>query len=468
MPAAHPAIEKPETANSARPAAFAIPTRDQVRVWGARSFVSLIDQGLTSGAGFAANVLLARWMPAAEYGAFAVAFAGYLFLTLFHNALLLEPLSVIGPARHATRMREYFRAQLRVHAVLVWPLSAVILAAAWIFLRFAPHSPLIGALVGAGLSLPFLLLLWLARRMCYVLQRPSIAVLGSCVYFVLSLAAIAALRFLAHLTPFTAFCALALGSLAGSALILGRLRTSKADAASANVPWKSAFAENWIYGRWLMGSAALYAISTSTQTFFTAGALGLGAAGVLRAMQIPSQAMTQIIAAIGLLVLPALSYDFGRGQFKRLRHSAVFVSMALGAAAIAFTVCLALGDIRVESLLYGGKYAEYARLIPILALIPVANGLCTGYSMALRASQKPHYDLISNAVAAPVAVLSTIFLVHRWGLFGAGVSMVLSFAAMNLVTLIFFLRHGNERRSAQSASEANPQTFSRVAFDEDA
>ena len=73
-------------------------------MWGVRSALSLVDQGLTSGAGFGVNLLLARWMPADVYGAFAVAFAGFLFVSGFHNVLLLEPMSVMGPSRHAERL----------------------------------------------------------------------------------------------------------------------------------------------------------------------------------------------------------------------------------------------------------------------------------------------------------------------------------------------------------------------------
>ena len=468
MQAAQPPLEKPLGESDVQESAFAIPTRDQVRVWGARSFLSLVDQGLTSAAGFAANVLLARWMAPAEYGAFAVAFAGYLFLTLFHNALLLEPLSVIGPARHVVHLGEYFRAQMRVHGVLVWPLSGLTLAASFAFSRFAPHSPLVGALVGDGLSLPLLLLLWLTRRMCYVMQRPAIAALGSGVYFVFSLAAIVVLHAVNLLTPLAAFFTLALGSFAGSAVIFRRLNAkNQRYQRDAIVPWRSALAENWTYGRWLIGSALFYAISTLTQTFFTASALGLSAAGILRAMQVPSQAMTQVIAAIGLLVLPALSYDFGRGQYKRLRHNAVMVSMILGITAIGFALCMAIGERHIESLLYGGKYAAYARLIPLLALVPVCNGLCTGYSMALRASQKPPYDLISNAVASAVALVLTIPLVHRWGVAGAAISMVLSFAVMNLVTLIFFLLRPNDRTESRQTTEAQTHSFVGVALEDD-
>ena len=51
----------------------------RLRVLGLKSALSVLDQGLTSGAGFAVNLVLARWLAAPVYGAFAVAFSTTLF-----------------------------------------------------------------------------------------------------------------------------------------------------------------------------------------------------------------------------------------------------------------------------------------------------------------------------------------------------------------------------------------------------
>jgi O-antigen/teichoic acid export membrane protein len=157
-------------------------------------------------------------------------------------------------------------------------------------------------------------------------------------------------------------------------------------------------------------------------------------------MQIPSLAMVQIITAAGLLVLPSFSYDFGRGRVEQLRHKAMIVSLGLAIVALCFAATLALLAGRAEHLLFGGKYAAYAWLMPMLALVPAANGVSIGYSMALRASQRPHFDLISNMFAAPVAVVSAFFLMQWWGLAGAAVSLALSFAVLSIVTIVFFQR----------------------------
>src|SRR6202041_4020558 len=102
----------------------------RVRTWGIKSGLSIVDQGLVSGAGFLLSFLLARWLNSEVYGAFAVAFATLLFLTGFHNVLLLEPMSVMGPARYSDRTPFYFAAQLRVHIWMGALLAGVLLLVA--------------------------------------------------------------------------------------------------------------------------------------------------------------------------------------------------------------------------------------------------------------------------------------------------------------------------------------------------
>jgi hypothetical protein len=415
-------------------------TVGKLRAWGAKSVHSLADQGLTSLTSFCVSFLLARWMPPEVYGAYAIAFAGYLFVCGFHNVIVLEPMSVIGPSRHAAVLSGYFRAQIVVHAVLVGILSAVVALAGVIVWRIAPHSPLAGAILGSALALPFLLSLWLARRMCYVVHRPLTAMLGSgsCLSFVLL--GLYTLRHFGQLSPFSAFLLIGSGSLAGSYLVLRQVGKSVPRAVpGARLAWLSTLKENWSYGRWLVGSTIFYSISGQVQMFLAAAFLGLGGAGILRAMLLPSSVMTQVVTAAGLLVLPGFSSDFGRGAIERIRQKAVVVSCVLGGSGLVFVALLALVATRAEHFLFSAKYAGYAWLMPILALIPAANGFTMGYSTALRASQRPHFDLLANAIAAPIAVVSALCFIHWWGLAGAAASMVAGFAVyMALNCWIFY------------------------------
>jgi O-antigen/teichoic acid export membrane protein len=202
--------------------------------------------------------------------------------------------------------------------------------------------------------------------------------------------------------------------------------------------------ENWSYGRWLAGGTVLSSMASQMQTFLVAALLGLSSAGIFRAVQIPTLVMTQVVFAIGPVILPAFSYDFGRGAVMGMRRKASLVSLGLGTIALSFVALLAIFATPVEHLLFGGKYSAYAGLIWILALIPVAQGFALGFSMALRASQTPHFDLVANAIAAPVAVISAVVLIGWLGLTGAAISLVTGYATYSAVTIYVYFFHSDK------------------------
>jgi O-antigen/teichoic acid export membrane protein len=239
------------------------------------------------------------------------------------------------------------------------------------------------------------------------------------------------------LSPATAFLEMGCASLLSAALPmwqLGILGAKTEDPiVSRACSWKAVAKENWNYGRWLILSTGLFSVVAQTQTYLAAGLLGLGAAGVFRAMQVPSLAMTQIVTAVGVLALPSMSREFGLGQLRRMRRKAVLASAFLTLVALGYAAVLWLFAAPIEHLLYGEKYSPYVSLIPILGLVPVFTGLANGFSMAVRASQKPHFDLIANLISAPVGLITAAIFIRLWGLNGAAFSLVAGFAVYSAV-----------------------------------
>jgi O-antigen/teichoic acid export membrane protein len=165
-------------------------------------------------------------------------------------------------------------------------------------------------------------------------------------------------------------------------------------------------------------------------------------------MQLPALLMTQVVSAAGVLVLPTLAQDFGISQSKRLEGKAILVSLGLSMAGLLFVGFLGLGSTRIEHLVFEGKYSSVSTLMPVLALVPAAAGFGTGYSMALRASQQPKYDLYANGVAAMVAVISALSLTNWWGITGAAVSMVVAYVALDAAIVFFFYRSRGNRHDS--------------------
>src|SRR5574341_423595 len=140
----------------------------RIRRWGINGGIAITDQGLFSGSNFILNVLLARWLTPEGYGAYALALAMYLFLSGFHNALILEPMSVLATSAHADHLEAYLRSQFVIHAIITASLGVLTTLAAAILIVLRIGNPdFLWALVGVGLFLPSLLLIWLVRRTFY-------------------------------------------------------------------------------------------------------------------------------------------------------------------------------------------------------------------------------------------------------------------------------------------------------------
>jgi O-antigen/teichoic acid export membrane protein len=432
-------------------------TASRVRTWGIQSGLSIVDQGLVSGAGFLLSFLLARWLNSEVYGAFAVAFATLLFLSGFHNVLLLEPMSVMGPARYSDRTSAYFAAQFRIHKLLGALLAGVLLLMALFMKLLGANRELATATAASAFALPFFLMVWLVRRMAYMVHRPAVAAWASAGYFLLTLFGLVVLHIRNAVSPATAFLLMGGAGLLSAILPmrqLGMLGAKTHDPIfSKACSWRAVAKENWNYGRWLVLSTALFSAAAQGQTYLVAGLLGLGAAGSFRAMQVPSLVMTQIVTGVGLLVLPSMSREFGLGQLFRLRRKAVLVSAFVTLIALAYAAVLALFAVPIEHLLYGGKYFSYVRLIPILGLVPMCTGFALGFSMAVRASQKPHIDLVANVISAPVGLITAAVFIKLWGLNGAAFSLVAGFA---VYAAVFCWRFRKTMPQSPAAEELIP------------
>jgi O-antigen/teichoic acid export membrane protein len=119
--------------------------------------------------------------------------------------------------------------------------------------------------------------------------------------------------------------------------------------------------------------------------------------------------------------------------------------------AVSYALLLAIFAKPLEYMLYGGKFASVSWLIPALGLVPVFTAFANGYSMALRAVQKPHFDLVANAVSAPIGLITAVVFIRAWGVGGAAVSIAAGFAVYALVFFLSFWRWTTQVTIAQSA-----------------
>jgi O-antigen/teichoic acid export membrane protein len=209
---------------------------------------TLINQAVVSLGTFAVNVGLARGLPQADYGSFAVIFGSLLLLQVFNAALVFHPLTIRMATSRANR-DEVLIASVSLMAAVTVPLLMVTSAALMVF----GHPELI---------VPTLLwfLIWQCqetlRRILFAEFRHRAAIFGDSLSYLGSAVAIALLSHAGLLTLPRAM--LVLAGAYGVAVLVQYFQVAVRWRRPMNL--RVMVSEYWSVGRWPLGSSLATAL----------------------------------------------------------------------------------------------------------------------------------------------------------------------------------------------------------------
>ncbi len=408
--------------------------------WGLKGGLSILDQGLYSGANFVFSVLLARWLSPFEYGAYALAYAVFLVFHQLYQSLITDPMGVLGPANYASDLRGYLLVQLTMHFATTAPFGLLIGITTLSLASLLSGDKLVFLtdLGVMGIVLPFVMLPWFLRRAFYVLHRPEVSALGSFVYAISVLAALPILRYVNLLNSYTAILAMGAAGLVSGSFLFLRLRLVKG--ASSRLPFSNVFRQNWNYARWLVGSASFMVLAGQMQVFMTGNILGVKAAGIIDVTQTFSYPMILMIGAITAIATPALSRDHASKNTSALQRKVMVLSLCLLGLSLLFAGMLYLFKEYLEKILYGGKFADYVHLIPLFGCVPILLSLYWGPAIGLQAAQRPQAVLIVSSVWLPVSIVCGYVFTRIWGLEGAALGTILGYAVITAICWLLYSR----------------------------
>ena len=396
-----------------------------------RVLCSLVDQGLASGGNFALNILLVRFLSPSDYGAFTVAFAIFLLAENFQNAMILEPMGVIGPTYYREQLRVYLGTTVWIHAGLSVLLTVLLLLVTACMV--AAHSVLAPAMLGLCFSTPFILLFGLFRRACYLETRPGLALRGSLSYVLFLVAGMLVLWWVHWITVMSAFLLMGVAGLAASVLLWRCLRVplefvSRGDAVGCLA---AAVRRHWTYARWSLGGTVLYWLASSIYLPLLGALAGLPAVAAFRATQNLLHPMGQILTALGLLLLPWITLQSRVRDSRYLDRTAVQTSLLVGLPTVVYISGILAAGPSLSRLLYGNDYYVSAlSLVPWLGASMVLRAVSdTGFGVAARAAQRPDIGFWATLAAAAVTLTAGLGLVSRYGAVGAAAGWMLSSAA---------------------------------------
>lgn len=412
----------------------------RARTWSPKGALALVDQGLISGANFVVGIVLARHLAADQYGAYALAFQVYLFLSVAYSALVLEPFSVFGSSVYRKSNPEYVGVLLRIHVVVAGIILTGLCACLWILRLVSPGSQLTAALIGVGVASPCLLLFSLARRGFYVELSPLRAALGASGYFAIVLGGLLLALYQGWLSPLTAFLLFAAGAGVTAPIMMRKLGFSLKPR-EAMLRLSEVLRRHWGYGRWALGSAVAVWFSTAIYYPILSSFHGLADTGALQALGNFSSPVGQAFAAMSLLSLPYAAGIHYQKTARGTEHLAAKLALIYASGTILYWLLIILFRWPIVEHLYAGRYMGIIALIPWLGLASVLRISATSQAIILRAMHAPYLVFIAYGAASVVDVVAGIPFTWAFGLRGAIFGMVLSSAIALIVTIVMLRRY---------------------------
>ncbi len=419
------------------------------RSWVMNGGLAILDQGLFTGSNFVISVLLARWLPAEQYGSYAIAFAVFVLLLNLCQAVLLEPMLVYGSSTYRNCLRGYLKSLLLLHLGVTSVIVFILCVSAGVVLRLGQQNGLPGALVGVAFATPCVVLFWLAKRAFYLKLSPAPSVGGALLYCALAIGGLTLVYRHGLLSPLSALLLMGLAGLGASVVLLiclGLRLPSSHDAPTL----LDTCHQHCRYGRWAVGANVMMWIPVSIYYPLLSSFSGMAQAGELKALMNFASPVLQACAALTPLMLPyavrVLEEKGDSGISFALRR----MTLLCVSGVVPYWLLLLVFKGPAFRMLYSGRYTEVANLLPIVALVSLFGGAFYGPSNTLRSMGLPRLVFAAVSVSTCISIAIGIPLTRNLGVKGAVWSMTLS-EALSFVSAVVLLR-----RMARGALQSVP------------
>lgn len=385
-----------------------------------RAAWTLADQAIVSIGAFLVNILLARALPPAEYGVFALLFSAMLALQIVNGSLLFYPLSVRLAIVSAAE-----RTQLIILSVVLSVVLSLILAAALcIGIALFGRTDLI-------LPATAWFFMWqiqeTTRRILFSEFRHRAAVWGDSISYIGRLAIVLPLLFLQEGTLGSVFYAMAIASALAAALQAYQCRLSAVRTRMSLSGLTRVAKDFFSIGGWSLGNNMVSLLRIQSLPWALAAAYGPAAAASFQAALNVVNLANPITLGLGNVIPQAAAQGRLQGDRSAWTASRAYVLVGVPPLFLYYAAAF-LVPAAILSTFYGAgsPYTDLTEAVQILAV-----AWAVAYAADMICSFLHGVDAAKSAFAINVAGAATAFvigipLVLTWGLVGGCVALALS------------------------------------------
>jgi O-antigen/teichoic acid export membrane protein len=383
----------------------------------------IFDQGLYSLTNFLTGVLLARTLLKEDYGIYILALSFIITIMGIQRAIITVPYTVYNK-EYEQKDLEAYTGSTFVHQLILLSISTVIclvvskifflkgkefysnliivfaflFAATGVLLRDFVRSFLLARLkiwqsvfMGIFINILQLTILWLLFLENEINIHNSFLIIGGC-------------SFLPALIVF----------IKGHNITIYRNKII------------GDFLNNFKLGKWIFGSSVIFMFSSQSYTWMLSFFADNKSVAVLGVTSSLANILGPFLQGIYSFILPKMAHS-------RKEHSFLGViaimKKAIAFLAIIFGLWLFVGILfgdHLLSLIYSSKYYGYSSVLIIVIISSFISGITSPIYAALEALERADISFKSLLGGLIVTLFIGVFLIYKWGIYGAAIGMLLS------------------------------------------
>jgi O-antigen/teichoic acid export membrane protein len=406
-----------------------------------RATTTMADQCLASASNFVVGIVVARLSGPAGLGAFALAYAIWVLLTMIHRSLITVPMVIMGDVR-GDRKNEFVQRGFAADVAFGLMAASITAAVGTSLLLVGQHTFGVGLLSLA----PWILALDLQdywRQMGFMQGTPDKSLKNDLLFNTVQAVTFGAVFVAGLHSVFAVVSAWGVAATVGALYGLRQFSVRPSLRGGTSFLWS-----RWSMSRWLASERTANWSATQLYLIVAGALLGPAALGGLKAAQsLVLGPATLVINAGGSFGLPEASRQFDERGWKGMARVARFVT---GAGVLASAVCgiaVMFAAPLLLRLLYGPEFVAYAPSARIFGVSIVVASFAVGPTLTLTTTRRVRPLFVLQLARLVFSVGAVFVLTSKYGVTGAAASD-LTTGILSLVAVLVL--QSSVRRSVES------------------
>ena len=388
----------------------------------AQGLLSLVDQGIVSGANFLTAVIIARCGTSQTLGAYFLAWNVFTIVQAVQGDLVLSPYIVLGRNRSGRDAVRYTGSSFAHHLILVGTSCLLMVLALNLLGRNAGQD--LQGLQEASLAflaaMPFLLTRQFIRNLGIARLRLGAMTVVDGGIAAFQVVALLILGVCGTLTVSKAYIVLGLAcGLPSLVWLCSRAEPMRFAPGLIRTHWL----ENWSFGRWALASQLAGRATGYLLPWTLALVHGEATTGLLAACVTLVNMGGTFITGVSNFLTPRATAAYVEGGIEELlRVLRTVAAIYLGVVGVFVVVLLLFGG-HISWIVYGPHYAGNENVIRWLALALLLSSLTITVGNGLWAMRRPEANFSADFCGMLAGLLVLATTVQAWGATGAALAL---------------------------------------------